>query len=110
VDSAVVLSTEMIRVVREGSENLREDLQEFVVLKSSIQHEHNIFLTVRGCVTRYKKKIFKKGFLSVLRIRIQIHRIHTLSGLLVTDPDPLVRGMDPGPAPDPDPSITKQKW
>ncbi len=25
-------------------------------------------------------------------------------------PDPLVRGMDPDPAPNPDPSIIKQKW
>jgi hypothetical protein len=30
-------------------------------------------------------------------------------GLLDPDPDPLVRGMDPAPAPDLDPSITKQK-
>jgi NCK-associated protein 1 len=42
---------------------------------------------------------------AVLRIRI---RIHMFLGLL--DPDPLVRGMDPDPAldPDPDPSIIKQ--
>jgi hypothetical protein len=37
----------------------------------------------------------------VLRIRIQIHRIHMFLGHLDPDPDPLVRGMDP----DPDPSI-----
>jgi hypothetical protein len=30
-------------------------------------------------------------------------------GLLDPDPDPLVRGMDPDAALDPDPSITKQK-
>ncbi len=44
-------------------------------------------------------------FLAVLRI----YRIHTFLGLL--DPDPLVRGMDPDPAldPDPDPSIIMQK-
>jgi hypothetical protein len=30
-------------------------------------------------------------------------------GLLDPDQDPLVRGLDPNPAPDPDPSITKQK-
>jgi hypothetical protein len=40
-------------------------------------------------------------FVTVLRIRIRIHRIHMFLGLL--DPDPLVRGMDP------DPSIIKQK-
>ena len=40
--------------------------------------------------------------------RIRIHRIHVSLGL--PDPDPLVGGMDPDPAldPDPDPSITKQ--
>ncbi len=37
-------------------------------------------------------------------VRIRIHRIRVFLGLL--DPDPLVRGMDP----DPDPSISKQKW
>jgi hypothetical protein len=42
--------------------------------------------------------------LSVLRIRIRIHRF---LGLL--DPDPLVRGMDPAPDPDLDPSIIMQK-
>ncbi len=47
--------------------------------------------------------------ISVLRIRTRIHRIHVFLGLL--DPDPLVRGMDPDPAPDPDldPSNIKQK-
>jgi hypothetical protein len=30
-------------------------------------------------------------------------------GLLDPDPDPLVRGVYPDPAPDPDSSITKQK-
>jgi hypothetical protein len=44
---------------------------------------------------------------SVLRIRIQIPRIHVYSGLLDPDPDPLVRGMDPDP--DLDPSNIKQK-
>jgi hypothetical protein len=38
---------------------------------------------------------------AVLRIRI-----HMFLGL--PDPDPLVRGMDPDPALDPDPSIIKQ--
>jgi hypothetical protein len=30
--------------------------------------------------------------------------------LALLDPDPLVRGMDPDPALDPDPSIIKQKY
>ena len=30
-------------------------------------------------------------------IRIRIHRIHMFLGLLDPDPDPLVRGMDPDP-------------
>jgi hypothetical protein len=38
-------------------------------------------------------------------LRIRIHRIHMFLGL----PDPLVRGMDPDPAADPDPSIILQK-
>jgi hypothetical protein len=38
-------------------------------------------------------------------LRIRIHRIHMF--LALTDPDLLVRGMDPDP--DPDPSIFKQK-
>ncbi len=44
---------------------------------------------------------------AVLRIwiRIRIHRIHMFLGQL--DPDPLVRGMDSDPAPDP--SIIMQK-
>jgi hypothetical protein len=45
---------------------------------------------------------------AVLRIRIQIPRIHVILDLLDPDPDPdqLVRGMDP----DPDPSNFKQKF
>jgi hypothetical protein len=35
---------------------------------------------------------------AVLWIRIRIRRIHMFLGL--PDPDPLVRGMDPDPAPD----------
>ncbi len=38
---------------------------------------------------------------AVLRIRVQLHRIHVFLGL----PDPLVRDTDPAP----DPSIIKQK-
>jgi hypothetical protein len=47
----------------------------------------------------------------VLRNRIRIHRIHMFLGLMDPDPDPLVRGMDPDPAldPDPGPSVIKQK-
>ncbi len=37
--------------------------------------------------------------------QVRIHRIHMFLGLL--DPDPLVRGIDPDPAPDP--STIKQK-
>ncbi len=39
------------------------------------------------------------------RIRIRIHRVHVFLGLLISDSDLLVRGLDP----DPDPSIKKQK-
>jgi hypothetical protein len=42
-----------------------------------------------------------------LWIRIRIHRIHMFLGL--PDPDPLIRGMDPDPALDPDPCIIMQK-
>jgi hypothetical protein len=43
------------------------------------------------------------------RMRIQIHRIHVFLDLLDPDSDPLVRGMDPDPDPDLDPSNIKQK-
>ncbi len=46
-----------------------------------------------------------KSLPSVFRIRIQ--RIHMF--LTLSDPDPLVRGMDPDPAPDPDPSNHQAK-
>ncbi len=48
---------------------------------------------------------FRAAFQAVFRI----HSIHMFWGL--PDPDPLVRGMDPDPAldPDPDPSIIMQK-
>ncbi len=43
-----------------------------------------------------------------IRIRIlRIHRIQMFLGHKDPDPDPLVRGMDPGM--DPDPSVIKQK-
>jgi hypothetical protein len=47
----------------------------------------------------------KDGLRTVLRIRI--HRIHVFLGL--PGPDLLVRGMDPDPDLDPDPSIIMQK-
>jgi hypothetical protein len=43
----------------------------------------------------------------MLQIRIGIHRIHMFLSLLDPDPDPLVRGMDLEP--DPNPSIIQQK-
>ncbi len=46
---------------------------------------------------------------AVLQIQIRIHRINVFLGLLGPDPDPLVRGMDPGPDLDLDPSNIKQK-
>ncbi len=52
---------------------------------------------------KFQVAMFISWSWSVLRIRI--HRIHMFLGL--QDPDPLVRGMDPDPAPDP--SIIMQK-
>ncbi len=40
-------------------------------------------------------------------LRIRIHRIHMFLGL--PDPDPLVGGMDPEPAQDPDPDLEGQR-
>ncbi len=48
-------------------------------------------------------------FQAVLRIRIRIRRTRMFLGLLDPDPDLLVRGIDPDPASDPYPYITKQK-
>jgi hypothetical protein len=47
--------------------------------------------------------------MSIPVLRIRIGRIHMFLGL--TDPDPLVKGMDPALDldPDPDPSIIMQK-
>jgi hypothetical protein len=61
-------------------------------------------------ITTYKSTI--KAYLGSISnclavLRIRIRRICMFLGLL--DPDPLVRGMDLDPAPDPDPSIAKQK-
>jgi hypothetical protein len=42
-------------------------------------------------------------------IRIRIHWIHVFLGILDPDPDLLIRGMDPDPVPDLDPSNIKQK-
>ncbi len=53
-----------------------------------------------------KKKLFDTGIEKPV-VRIRIHRIHMFLGLLDPDPDPLVRGMDPDPALDSDPSIVK---
>ncbi len=50
-------------------------------------------------------KVFQITILTKFRIRI--HRIHMF--LVLPDPDPLVGGMDPDMASDPDPSIIKQK-
>jgi hypothetical protein len=49
---------------------------------------------------------------AVLLIRINWIRIHVFLGLLDPDPDPepLVRGMDPDPYPNLDPSNIEQKW
>jgi hypothetical protein len=46
------------------------------------------------------------AYQAVFRIRIRIQRIHVFLGL--SDPDPLVRGMDPDPDPALDPSFIKQ--
>jgi hypothetical protein len=59
---------------------------------------------IPACI--HPNKEHKKPVLRI-RIRIRIHRIHMCLDLL--DPDPSVRGMDSDPAPDLDPSITKQK-
>ncbi len=56
-------------------------------------------------VTDFGSSWLKIQFVPVLRIWI---RIPGFLGL--PDPDPLVRGMDPDPVPDPDSSIIKQKW
>ncbi len=52
--------------------------------------------------SNYDPQITKKA---VLRIRIRI-RIHMFLGLPDPDTDPLVRGMDPDPALDPDPDLS----
>jgi hypothetical protein len=56
-----------------------------------------VSLVVEGKTVQAHKAVF--------RIRNRIHQIHVFFGL----PDPLVRGMDPDPALDPDPSIIMQK-
>jgi hypothetical protein len=48
--------------------------------------------------------VFMTEFQAVFRIRIRIYQIHMFMG----HPDLFARGMDP--APDPDPSIIKQKY
>ncbi len=49
---------------------------------------------------RYRYPLLVSPVLRI-RIRIRIHRIHMLLGLLDPDTDPSVRGMDPNPDPDP---------
>ncbi len=67
------------------------------------------FVLIDQSKLQSKLKIIIVGVLkAVLRIRIRI-RIHMFLGLLDPDPDPLVRGMDPDPALDPDPSLIMQK-
>jgi hypothetical protein len=61
----------------------------------------------RDFLTGFWSTYYYKGLRSQVVLRIRIHRIHVFLGLL--DPDPLVRRMDPDPAPDPVPSIIKQK-
>jgi hypothetical protein len=51
------------------------------------------------------KMIFNSVFRIRSRSRIRIHRTHMF--LSLQDPDPLVKGMDP--VPDPDPSVIMQK-
>jgi hypothetical protein len=57
--------------------------------------------TVSGRVTSVEDIADLQAVLQI-RLRIRIHRIHMVMGLLDPDPNPLVRGMDP------DPSIIKQ--
>jgi hypothetical protein len=52
-----------------------------------------------GCVSRTPFASLK----DVIVGNMWIHRIHMFLGLPNPDPDPLVRGMDPDPALDPDP-------
>ncbi len=65
----------------------------------------------RLCTPNFREQMVYVQTKSVLRIRfrVRIHRIFKFLGL--PDPDPLVRGMGPDPALDPDldPSIIRQK-
>jgi hypothetical protein len=56
-----------------------------------------------------RRLILLSSLFPVFRIHIRIRRIHMFLGLPDPHPDPLVRDMDPDSAPDPDPSIVKQK-
>jgi hypothetical protein len=74
------------------------------------QQIHNKVYNRLECYQTNDNKIqfqSKDMYVTVFRIRsrLRIHRIHMFLGL--QDPDPLVRGMDPDPAPDP--SIIMQK-
>jgi hypothetical protein len=54
-------------------------------------------LKISKCHNKFKKCLYK---FAVFRIRIRIRRIHMFLGFPDPHPDPLVRDMDPYPAPD----------
>ncbi len=81
-----------------------------------IPHQHIRGFQVLLCSLNMKRKensvltfnhvfLYSYQLVPVLRIR----RIRMILGLLDPYQDPLVRGMDTDPAPDPDPSIIKQE-
>jgi hypothetical protein len=85
-----------------------------LVLVSVLKRMHKIVYEYRpwsplGYFFSQKAQQFFCLLLFEAVFRIRIHRIHMFLGL--PDPDPLVRGMDPDPAlePDPDPSIIMLK-
>jgi hypothetical protein len=63
------------------------------------------YSTLGGCLADESKRKLLITFLPVLWIQVWIHRIHMFLGL--PDPDPLVRGVDTDPYPEP--SIIMQK-
>jgi hypothetical protein len=70
--------------------------------QQDVETQRNRNMTKIGILFLLWKPVF------CIRIRIRIHRVHVF--LSLPDPDPLVRGMNPDPAldPDTDPSISKQ--